>query len=752
MLRFSDFAHLPQIDHLVRELVSEPRGLLIVAGLDSRPLPEGSPPDDPGDALPHFLPSGRATIFRVLVSELLDAHPRRHGVIVGEDRGVLHVARRFKSRLEFVAVKPPLTYDEALRGLGDPRPGIVVIDRLTADNLSAALAVAQTGAIVVSQMDTLYAGADLVRYLRDLGVAPADLGALRWVLSVQRLPTLCPICRQPAAVSADHLAQLEALGRRYPDLAAIQAPVAGGAFYAAASCPICGQTGRQGDAAVFDFFRVPPDADPAASYSQLPMSAYVWMLAQRGQLALSDALNFDGDQLRRAHALLMATTRAANDLTAALERKTAELDTANRLLKQRVRELVSLEGIGQALITWNDLRELGARVVRVAVELCKADRGALYYVRSADWAQVLATHGWQDAEIGRGLARALVYEGLSERETTPFLGQPPGIAAPADSPALRAGLAVPLVAHGIPAGLMLIQSTRRAQFAHGEAALLQTLAGYAASAMQRAGLLEQLQSKVEALEAAQEGIAQKERLERELELARQVQQSMLPRTFPSIPGLAFAAANAPARHVGGDFYDVIRLDANRVGLVIADVSDKGMPAALYMALARSLLLAEARQFDSPAVVLGRVNQLLLELGEQDMFVTIFYGVLDPAAGQLTYARAGHDRPFLIRDGAATTLGGRGMALGLFDNALFQVSEETVTLRPGDRLMLYTDGLSDVVNRAGEMFDLRRLKALALGHAARPPADFCRALFADLAAYQDGAPQFDDMALVVAALQ
>ncbi len=746
MLRFSDFAHLPQIDGLVRELVSEPRGLIVVAGLDSRPALEG-----PGDSRPSFLPSGRATIFRVLVSELLDAHPGRRCVVVGEDRGVLHVARRFKSRLEFIAVKPPLTYDQALRGLSGPRPGVVVIDRLTAENLPAILAVAHTGALVVSQVDTLYAGDDLVRYLHDLGATAADLSSLRWVLSVQRLPTLCPICRQPAAVSADQMAQLEALGRRYPDLTAVHAPGDGGAFYAPGRCATCQATGRQGDAAVFDFFHVPAGVEPAARHSRLPMGAYVWMLAQRGQLALSDALDFDGDQLRRAHALLMATTRTASDLGAALERKTAELDTANRLLKQRMRELVSLEGIGQALITWSDLSELGARVVRVAVELCKADRGALYYTRSADWAQVLAAHGWQGAEIGLGLARALVYNGVSEREATPFLDPPPGITVAADAPALRAGLAVPLVAHGIPAGMMLIQSTRRAQFSQGEGALLQTLAGYAASAMQRAGLLEQLQSKVEALEAAQESIAQKERLERELELARQVQQSMLPRTFPSVPGLAFAAANAPARHVGGDFYDVIRLDADRVGLVIADVSDKGMPAALYMALARSLILAESRQFDSPAVVLARVNQLLRELGEQDMFVTVFYGVLDPAGRRLTYARAGHDRPLLLRDGAATALGGRGMALGLFDNTLFQVSEEELLLRAGDRLVLYTDGLTDVVNPAGEMFDQRRLTALALRHAARPPADFCRALLADLAAYQDSAPQFDDMALVVAAL-
>jgi sigma-B regulation protein RsbU (phosphoserine phosphatase) len=748
MLRFSDFAHLPEIDGLIQELIGEESGLIVVAGLDSRPALE-TPGLAPA-ALPHFLPSGRATIFRVLVGELLEAHPRRRGVVIGEERDTLHVARRFKSRLESIHVRPPLTVAETIRGLST-RPGLLILDRLTADNLAPALAVARAGALVVSQLDTLYCGAAVAHYLREQDAAADELAVLRWVLSVQRLPALCPICKQPAAVSADQMAQLEALGRRFPALAALHAPGDGGAFFAPGGCPACRQTGRQGDAAAFDFYRAAP-GNLWATPSALPMAAYVWMLAQRGQLALSDALEFDDDQLRRAQALLMSSERRAAETAAALERATAQLETANRLLKQRTREIVSLEGMGQALLTWNDLSELGARVVRAAVELCKADRGALYYLRSTDWAQVLAAHGWQGAEVGLGVARGVVYMGLSERDAMPFLGPPPGIPVPADAPPLRAGLAVPLVAHGLPAGLMLIQSTRRNQFTPGEAALLQTLAGYAAIAMQRAGLVEQLQLKIHALEEAQEGIAQKERLEGELALARQVQQSMLPRTFPSVSGLAFAAANLPARHVGGDFYDVIRLDDGRVGLVIADVSDKGMPAALYMALARSLILAESRQFNSPAVVLGRVNELLLELGEQDMFVTVFYGVLDPAAGRLVYARAGHDRPFLVRDGAVGTLGGQGMALGLFGAGTFYVTEERLSLRPGDRLVLYTDGLSDVVNPAGRMLDAEQLKELVLRHTHQPPAAFCRALFDDLAAYQGNAPQFDDMAVVIAALE
>ncbi|MBI5961145.1 MAG: PP2C family protein-serine/threonine phosphatase, partial [Chloroflexi bacterium] len=294
-------------------------------------------------------------------------------------------------------------------------------------------------------------------------------------------------------------------------------------------------------------------------------------------------------------------------------------------------------------------------------------------------------------------------------------------------------------------------STQKTRFEPGQIALLQTFANHAAAAMQRAGLIHQLRAKITQLEAAQVELAKKERFERELELARQVQQSVLPRTFPQISGYQFAARNEPARTVGGDFYDVIVLDEDHFGIAIADVSDKGMPSALYMALTRSLLHAEARRERSPRLLIENVNQLLLELGEPNMFVTVFYGVMEKASKRLTYTRSGHDRPLLAHQGTVSELGGRGVALGLFDPAHFHVTEEAITLAAGDHLLLYTDGLTDIQSPDGSFFGKEALKTLLQSNTDRSPDQLCEQIFAGLHQFQSTADQYDDMTMLLIAL-
>jgi sigma-B regulation protein RsbU (phosphoserine phosphatase) len=250
------------------------------------------------------------------------------------------------------------------------------------------------------------------------------------------------------------------------------------------------------------------------------------------------------------------------------------------------------------------------------------------------------------------------------------------------------------------------------------------------------------------LQEAQSALVEKERLEHELELARRLQQSILPHEFPHLPGFSCAARNRPARQVGGDFYDVILLDKGRVGLVVADVSGKGMAAALYMAIARSLIRAEAKRSFSPRQVLLRVHRLLLEVSQTDMFITVFYGVFDPVQGILRYARAGHDPPLLFSPSTDKYqfLEAHGTLLGLVETV--SLEEATVGLCPNDFLVLYTDGITDANSPAGDFFDIERLREMVCAASELSAQDLCDLIFGRVEQFQAEAVQFDDMALLV----
>lgn len=253
------------------------------------------------------------------------------------------------------------------------------------------------------------------------------------------------------------------------------------------------------------------------------------------------------------------------------------------------------------------------------------------------------------------------------------------------------------------------------------------------------------------LQEAQEALIEKERLEHELNLAHDLQESMLPNEFPEISGVNCAARYRAARQVGGDLYDVISLDNGRLGVMLADVSGKGITAALYMALCRSLVRAEARRCDSPSEVLLNTNKLLMEVSETSMFVTAVYGVLDPSSGAFCYARAGHDHPFLYHPNSrdCTRLEAPGIVLGLFDMMELESQEEILT--PGDLLIFYSDGITDVNSPTGDFFGAERLCATiceARAHNAQELTDF---IFDRVEQFRDGAEQYDDMAVLVVGL-
>ncbi|MFL5803022.1 MAG: SpoIIE family protein phosphatase [Roseiflexaceae bacterium] len=314
------------------------------------------------------------------------------------------------------------------------------------------------------------------------------------------------------------------------------------------------------------------------------------------------------------------------------------------------------------------------------------------------------------------------------------------------SPALEAmraagvKLAVPLVSQGELLGVLNLGPRLSQQdYSSDDRALLNNLATQAAPALRVAQLVRQQQAEVRA----------RERIEQELQVARLIQQTLLPKTEPVLPGWQISAYYRPARAVGGDFYDFLEMPDGRLAIVVGDVTDKGVPAALVMATTRSILRGAARRLVSPGPVLERINELLCPEIPPKMFVTCLYALLDPASGRLQYANAGHDVPYWRYDGGVEELRATGMPLGLMPNMRYE--EHEISLAPGDGVLFYSDGLVEAHNARRELFGFPRLQAFIESHTEGPGPGLIQALLADLAAFTGGeAEQEDDITLVTLA--
>jgi serine phosphatase RsbU (regulator of sigma subunit)/anti-sigma regulatory factor (Ser/Thr protein kinase) len=273
-----------------------------------------------------------------------------------------------------------------------------------------------------------------------------------------------------------------------------------------------------------------------------------------------------------------------------------------------------------------------------------------------------------------------------------------------DSPAVRAmkdagiTLVVPLVAQGELVGLLNLGPKLSDQrYSADDRKLLDTLASQAAPAVRVAQLVRQQEAQAR----------ERERLEQELRIAQLIQQQFLPRDIPELPGWRVSAYYRSAREVGGDFYDFIPLPDGKVALVIGDVTDKGVPAALVMAKTHSLLRAEAPRLVSPGAVLERVNTLLTADMPPKMFVTCLYAVLDPESGVIRFANAGHNVPYVAGEKGVTELRARGMPLGLMDGMTYEENE--ARLSEGSQLLMHSDGLAEAHSPTRDMFGFDRLQ-------------------------------------------
>ncbi len=297
-------------------------------------------------------------------------------------------------------------------------------------------------------------------------------------------------------------------------------------------------------------------------------------------------------------------------------------------------------------------------------------------------------------------------------------------------------LIVPLIGQGELIGALYLGSRLSDQpYSTDDRRLLGNLASQVAPAMRVAQLVHEQQ--VEAKE--------RERIQQELQVAALIQQTLLPKELPAIPGWHVDAFYRPARAVGGDFYDFISLQDGRLGVVIGDVTDKGVPAALVMATCRSMLRAASQRHDSPSAVLADVNEALVPEIPPAMFVTCLYAIIDTEAGEVVFANAGHNLPYLRHDDGVKELRATGMPLGLmpgmsYDEVRYQMSS-------GEVMVLTSDGITEAHNVEGEMYGFPRL----MDRVSRQPSDdyMCTALIDDLESFTGSElEQEDDITLVV----
>ena len=256
-----------------------------------------------------------------------------------------------------------------------------------------------------------------------------------------------------------------------------------------------------------------------------------------------------------------------------------------------------------------------------------------------------------------------------------------------------------------------------------------------------------LQKAYDELKAAQAQLIEKERLERELKVAAEIQLSILPDVLPQVAGFDFGARILPARSVGGDFYDVFRLDHTRTGVVIGDVADKGIPAALFMARAHALIMAEADASIEPGDALQFANGHITRLQKSAQFVTALYGTLNSETREFAFARAGHEPPLVLNvDGSVQRVPhGPGMSLGLWEHITIDL--QAVHLAPGSTLLLFTDGMTDCRDPNGVQFGLSRINQTLMGLVGLPAQAACDRLLQTLKDYQAGSNQDDDVTLV-----
>jgi sigma-B regulation protein RsbU (phosphoserine phosphatase) len=407
------------------------------------------------------------------------------------------------------------------------------------------------------------------------------------------------------------------------------------------------------------------------------------------------------------------------------------------------RLLVIINEVSRALLLHKPLQELLEYVMDLIASHLPMDRGALFLKEDDEGKLVPRAVRVSNPQLQGGpmqISRGLV-EMASSRKLSVLTTDAAEDPRFADRQSiidigLHSAMCVPLETDKDVLGVICAERvSSRESFTDEDLRLLTLMANLAAVKIENARLVE-------------DGLA-RDRMERELRLAAEIQRGLLPRDCPVCGDFDIAAASSPSLHVGGDYYDFIPLPDGRLGATVADVAGKGVSASLLMASLRAALQSEARPGVSPAELAGKLNDFIFRSSAPNVFITFVYGELDPSTGGFRYVNAGHNPPILLAaSGDLRPLEGTGMALGMLAGR--EYGEGRVTLGPGDVLVLFTDGISESRDAAGDEFGPERIVAAARGAAGKSAGDILKSVFEALKEFTGGGDPEDDRTLVVIA--
>lgn len=420
----------------------------------------------------------------------------------------------------------------------------------------------------------------------------------------------------------------------------------------------------------------------------------------------------------------------------------SEPNVASVAVSAQNRELQRLRVLVEASKLINSSIEpsvLFSTIVSLAREQLGVERGTLFFVddeKREIWARIPAEGDVSEIRLpmGKGIAgtvaangeTVIVDDAWADPRFDPSVDRRSGFRT-------RSILCVPIRNRKERiVGVLQLLNKRSGAFGEADLEFLELVSGHVAIGMENATL--------------HLSLLEKDRMERELALGQEIQGRLLPEPPRGIPGTEIAATSVACFEVGGDSYDFIELPSGDLGLSIADVSGKGVGAALVMSSLQAALRVAAPLDESPVRLTARLDKLIRELAGGQKYVTFFFGCYSPATGRLRYVNAGHNPPLMVCDGLVTPLGSTGVPVGLIPNAAWREAE--VVLAPGATLVLYTDGVTEASSPDDEEFGNDRLSALATSLAGRPASEVTAGILAGVTAFEGGSRPADDKTLVV----